>query len=456
MYTKNRTRKAQGALLYFDKRFHGLFLGWLKYRMKQPLLGNYVFCNTNGSAFTSTQMTTRIRKLCQLKHNYFIDGTPRRLRFLQSAHIWTRHQQGLITQDQMLRLCKMFDRSLETWETSYAFSNDTYDRNPGEDNLNLLWLLETTPNLNELAQLNQIAVLQNISERFKTQINGMDTVQISRKQQPLRKARVKKSELFERMEFSGNESEESLPSLPSCTDIVSSGKHEIEDMQKEDEEDVITPGSSSPLLERRQRSASPIGISEGYTDTVIMDPAIGIIIRNRDMEVLMDPDGLVDNAVVSGSMMLLYHKYLSPFWGQPLESIEFHLGSEVKLPTLQHVNDVDGNHWFLLYIVPMVDHQYNFTVYVYDSLNKKSLSPRTKQYLNRWLGRKYQIGNIQVQQQPDGSSCGLFTVAFAVELAFAYGKECDLSQVRFDVSQMREHLRNCLLNKKLVPFPREK
>ena len=54
-----------------------------------------------------------------------------------------------------------------------------------------------------------------------------------------------------------------------------------------------------------------------------------------------------------------------------------------------------------------------------------------------------------VQQQRNGTNCGLFALAYAVSLA--YGE--DPGKVRYDESKMREHLLSCLRNNTLLPFP---
>ncbi len=56
-----------------------------------------------------------------------------------------------------------------------------------------------------------------------------------------------------------------------------------------------------------------------------------------------------------------------------------------------------------------------------------------------------------VQRQQDGTSCGLFAVAFMVHLA--YEPDADLSRVCFDVRRMRPHLLECLLQGHIFPFP---
>ena len=58
---------------------------------------------------------------------------------------------------------------------------------------------------------------------------------------------------------------------------------------------------------------------------------------------------------------------------------------------------------------------------------------------------------VDIQQQPDCNSCGLYAIANAVELAA--GKNPSLCN--WLVAQMREHLIGCLENQKMTAFPRD-
>ena len=57
-----------------------------------------------------------------------------------------------------------------------------------------------------------------------------------------------------------------------------------------------------------------------------------------------------------------------------------------------------------------------------------------------------------VQQQMGGSDCGLFSLAFAIDLASGV----DPATISYNQSRMRLHLASCLAEKALRPFPRRK
>lgn len=57
------------------------------------------------------------------------------------------------------------------------------------------------------------------------------------------------------------------------------------------------------------------------------------------------------------------------------------------------------------------------------------------------------IGNVRVQQQPNGSDCGIFAIAFATSLVYALKPE----NGNFDIIKMRQH-HNCLQNDEITSF----
>jgi hypothetical protein len=55
-----------------------------------------------------------------------------------------------------------------------------------------------------------------------------------------------------------------------------------------------------------------------------------------------------------------------------------------------------------------------------------------------------------VMQQPNGSSCGLFTIAYSTNIAFGF----NLEQSIYIVPKMQLHFHNNLNNKDTSPFPK--
>ena len=60
------------------------------------------------------------------------------------------------------------------------------------------------------------------------------------------------------------------------------------------------------------------------------------------------------------------------------------------------------------------------------------------------------INSQPVQQQKNGNDCGLFAIAFAVDLA----NKMDPSKAQYDDKKLRQHLLHCLESRKVSPFPK--
>lgn len=87
----------------------------------------------------------------------------------------------------------------------------------------------------------------------------------------------------------------------------------------------------------------------------------------------------------------------------------------------------------------------------YDSLYH-SITPAVKKQIKLFFPgnvEKIRVNIMPVQQQTNGSDCGVFSVAFSTSLL--YGQDpCD---VAYDTTMMRQHLKQCLQNNHFQPFP---
>ena len=91
-------------------------------------------------------------------------------------------------------------------------------------------------------------------------------------------------------------------------------------------------------------------------------------------------------------------------------------------------------------------------VAVYDSLHLSHLSTKTRMDIASLLqtsSDRITIEVVNVQRQRDTYNCGPFAAAFATSLCMGE----DPSQLRFD--ELRAHLKVCLQNRKMSPFPSE-
>ena len=56
---------------------------------------------------------------------------------------------------------------------------------------------------------------------------------------------------------------------------------------------------------------------------------------------------------------------------------------------------------------------------------------------------------VPVQQQTNGSDCGVFSIAYATSLVFMR----DPRDIQFDISRMQLHLVNCLMSGRMELSP---
>ena len=102
---------------------------------------------------------------------------------------------------------------------------------------------------------------------------------------------------------------------------------------------------------------------------------------------------------------------------------------------LLHINN---NHWVCMSSIDCLPGHVNLL----DSMSSPVISHEVRELAMHLLGPSFKgINNIPVQQQHNGSDCGVFTIAFAACLA--YGKT---PLINFDIPRMRPHLLKGLLN----------
>ena len=172
-----------------------------------------------------------------------------------------------------------------------------------------------------------------------------------------------------------------------------------------------------------------------------------------DKKAVLSPDKWLSDDVINAAQSLLAQVnpgikgYQNTLLGQKANGFSS-LEDGEKFIQILHVM---SSHWLT---VSNLKTGNNNEAIVYDSMYGKSL-PRRVQLNVCSLMRKFSIQKIRflisnVQQQSDGSSCGVFAIAFATELAH----NLNPSICNFNDEAMRQHLCNCLESKKLTPFPK--
>ena len=111
------------------------------------------------------------------------------------------------------------------------------------------------------------------------------------------------------------------------------------------------------------------------------------------------------------------------------------------------IYNANSNHWVLLSTIGCEASQVN----IFDSLYR-FVHPDTAEVIGQLLDThetKITIKMPKVQRQSNGSSCGLYAIAFAASILTG---KCP-SSVTYEQSHMREHLRRCFENRKMEEFP---
>lgn len=446
---KNRTRKERGAFLYFDRRFDFALSKYLAIRFRfqeefQNLKHNCVFVNSCQSSWstwsplTAQQLTHKIRSYCHSKFPHFGNGTPMQLRFLQSAHIWSKYKQGEITTEQMKKLCVLFDRSLETWERDYTFTDDVIDRNPGEENNALLWRLSKEDQDYELQEIRFIMELkQQILKDLRCQsIHNTRRGKRSSNNQDLNSSETE------------NESDQEQTTVNTVS-ILTTGMSEINQDETENLKNVEVISISSNDL-----------WSENYCDEElvwIQDDYLGILLTNWDKNQIVSQSGWLTNNIIGSALTSCFNT--SCYDKNEVEAPYYTLSSFTNIPMacnrsrlIQHVH-IDGNHWILLDMQKNESIPNTVSIDVYDSLGQVSKRRRLPKEIMVNLRRvlpesKFEFKMMKCQQQYDGSSCGLFVIAFGVDLIQGRNVRVD-----YDDSRMRDHLLKCFEQRSFTEFP---
>lgn len=171
-------------------------------------------------------------------------------------------------------------------------------------------------------------------------------------------------------------------------------------------------------------------------------------LKQEDKEILMSKDMWLNDNIINAAQKLLkcQFNYIGGFQDTILQSkLQFSVESGEFIQILNKNN----NHWIL---VTNVGTQQFSCVRIVDSLGSKHLPLEIQNIIASMLHSPSPEINLKfddVHQQNDSNSCGLFAVAFATSLCFGQS----VSTLIYDKSKMRSHLMQCLLAKKMSPFP---
>jgi len=133
---------------------------------------------------------------------------------------------------------------------------------------------------------------------------------------------------------------------------------------------------------------------------------------------------------------------------QCLHTIEPVLQDKKHIQILHSSSSLSDGHWVCSYYDKK-------KIFIYDSLNNKTLHKHHEQFLKRLFPtynfEKNPVKFPTVQQQPNYSDCGVFAIAFAISLLF----DIKPDKVKYEHKLMRSHLIKILETNIIEHFPQD-
>ena len=169
-------------------------------------------------------------------------------------------------------------------------------------------------------------------------------------------------------------------------------------------------------------------------------------LNGSERRLVISPKGWLTDRIISTAEILLLQFHpnvagLQPPVLQKVYAFQVHSGEFVQ------VVHVRNNHWCVVSTVGCE----SGVVHVYDSLYK-TVSKDLVHLIATMVYSKMpeiKIVMMDVEQQTNGSDCGVLTIAYAFDICSGFNP----CVVRFDHSRIRHHLANCLENCQVARFP---
>ena len=168
-------------------------------------------------------------------------------------------------------------------------------------------------------------------------------------------------------------------------------------------------------------------------------------LTQAEYAIIESPNGWLDCSVIQEAHILL--KQVNPMIkGFQRTTLGSARNFDVVTSEFVQILHTGNHHWVCASSVGCLPG----TVNLYDSLFHDIIANEVEEQLKDLMANNLTgINIVPVQQQGNGSDCGVFSIAFAT--CIVYGRDPGI--VTFDVPQMRSHLSQCLKTGLLSPFP---
>ena len=220
--------------------------------------------------------------------------------------------------------------------------------------------------------------------------------------------------------------------------------HKYQSLSKEKSRGKAKSMKEKVTMKKENFSKEDVWIVGTYMQCTV-DPYKKRVMTENDFEILSSGNWLNDT-IVNCTQNCLRKQFNSP------GLYDTSLGPHLTYPKAQLFHQIlhDSNHWILISTINSPPP----TVMVFDSGFHGQISPCIQKQtasILRTLASKVIFSVQPVQQQTNSCDCGVFAIAFLVDLLFGV----DPTTVKFDVGKMRSHLYSCLQSGKFEhPFPK--
>ena len=220
--------------------------------------------------------------------------------------------------------------------------------------------------------------------------------------------------------------------------------HKYQSLSKEKSRGKAKSMKEKVTMKKENFSKEDVQIVGTYMQCTV-DPYKKQVMTENDFEILSSGNWLNDT-IVNCTQNCLRKQFNSP------GLYDTSLGPHLTYPKAQLFHQIlhDSNHWILISTINSPPP----TVMVFDSGFHGQISPCIQKQtasILRTLASKVIFSVQPVQQQTNSCDCGVFAIAFLVDLLFGV----DPTTVKFDVGKMRSHLYSCLQSGKFEhPFPK--
>ena len=239
-------------------------------------------------------------------------------------------------------------------------------------------------------------------------------------------------------------------SVMSAPIINDSSSQSDNDLKADSPATPINIGANTPQDSDVEGESSPnpdpdvLFVKETVNTNVNKMGSLGNL-TEREFALIEDTHGWLDCSIIHQAQIYLkqlnpnIEGFQRPTLG-PIRAFDIISGEFIQ------ILNTGGNHWVCLSSIGCSSGHVN----LYDSFFHDVVCDDIEEQARSLLGQDFRgINVVPIQQQLNGSDCGIFAIAFATSLVFVQ----DPLSIQFDIPKMRPHLSRCLRSSRMELFP---